>query len=414
MIEHIRSFSFFDPELLHDRIELLNITREVRDQGFEATMSFITNLVKDQKAGLITIDSFRGIKHILNFTERSRSTIFDLAARLSVFNCITLFVGEYTDGELETAPEFAVADGIINLSNRPVGLRDRRYLRIVKMRGVAHLNGLHPFKLTEDGLTVFPRQESLIHSPEYRATDERVSFGVPDLDALCSGGAIKSSSTLVAGGPGTGKTLLGLHFLAQHGKAGAGLMIAFQENSAQLLARAESFGLKGRLGIGEGHTRILALSPVELTLDEAALVIRRAVDEGGVRRLVLDSVAELESAAEDKSRFDDFLASMVGFFRQREVTTLMTKELPQLFGGEITITSEGLSYIVDNIIMLRYVEVGSELKRAIGVLKMRGSDHDKGLRQFTINSGGVHIGEKFDGLEGIVTGIPQPRPRREE
>jgi circadian clock protein KaiC len=126
-----------------------------------------------------------------------------------------------------------------------------------------------------------------------------------------------------------------------------------------------------------------------------------------VQRVVIDSVAELESAVRDPERFDDFLASLVGFLRENEVTTVMTREIPQIFGSELTIASRGLSYIVDNIVLLRYIELRAEIKRAITVLKNRGSNHDKRLRELLIMDGKIQIGERFQNLSGLMTGMPQ-------
>lgn len=183
-------------------------------------------------------------------------------------------------------------------------------------------------------------------------------------------------------------------------------MVSFQENPEQLQLRASNFGIADSLGLDGGLTEVLFLLPVELNLDAAADRIREIVTARQVRRVVIDSVAELESAVRDPMRFDDFLASMVGFLRGHEVTTLMTREIPQLFGAELMIASRGLSYIVDNIVLLRYIELLGEIKRSIGVLKARGSDHDKQLRELVIAGGQITIGDRFRNLARLMTGMP--------
>ncbi|MDP9313943.1 MAG: AAA family ATPase [Chloroflexota bacterium] len=211
----------------------------------------------------------------------------------------------------------------------------------------------------------------------------------------------------MVGSPGTGKTLLALHFLAAGAPTGErGLMVSFQENPEQLQLRASNFGIADSLGLDGGLTEVLFLLPVELNLDAAADRIREIVTARQVRRVVIDSVAELEPAVRDPMRFDDFLASMVGFLRGHEVTTLMTREIPQLFGAELMIASRGLSYIVDNIVLLRYIELLGEIKRSIGVLKARGSDHDKQLRELVIAGGQITIGDRFRNLARLMTGMP--------
>jgi circadian clock protein KaiC len=189
-------------------------------------------------------------------------------------------------------------------------------------------------------------------------------------------------------------------------------MVSFQENPEQLRLRAAQFGIGEQLGRDRDLIEVLFLSPVELNLDAAAALIRAAVETRGVRRVVIDSVAELEFAAHDIARFDDFLASLVGFFRGHEVTTLMTREITQLFGSQLTIASRGLSYIVDNVILLRYVELQSEIRRALAVLKIRGSDHDKRLRELILTNGTISIGSGFANLAGLMTGMPRTTGER--
>lgn len=408
LVEHMRGFAFYDAELVGSQILIYNITSQVRNKGFRDTLDFIVDTVRSEQVDLVIVDSFRGLKHVLEVSVRERGAIFDLAAQLSILNCTSILVGEYTPQEIQTDPEFAIADGIINLYHATEGVQERRTLRIAKMRGVRYLGGEHTMVIETRGVRVYPRQETLAQAPTYRATAERASMGISGLDTMMHGGPIRSSSTLLAGSSGAGKTVLGMHFLAAGARQGErGLLVSFQENPEQLALRAGQFGLSDQLDIAGGRTEVLFLSPVELDLDIAAARIREAVIERKVARIVIDSVAELEFAARDPDRFDDFLASLVGFLRGHEVTTLMTRELTQLFGSELSIASRGLSYIVDNIVLLRYVELAAEIHRAIAVLKIRGSDHDKALRELVLADGRAEVAARFDRLAGIMTGMPR-------
>jgi circadian clock protein KaiC len=408
IVQHIRNFDFYEPDLIGNRIQIYNITSQIRNKGFKETLDFIVDTVRSEKADLVIIDSFRGLKHILDVNVRSRGAIFDTAAQLSILGCTCILVGEYTAHEIQTEPEFAVADGIINLLHTTNSMVEQRTFHIGKMRGVRYLSGEHSFEINDSGVRVYPRQESLAHAPSYRATEERVLTGIPALDEMMHGGPIRSSSTLIMGSAGTGKTLLSLHFLAAGANIGErGLMVSFQENPEQLRLRAHQFGIGASLDLEGGLTEVLCLSPVELNLDAAADQIRHVITTRKVQRVVIDSVAELESAVRDPERFDDFLASLVGFLRGNEVTTVMTREIAQLIGTELTIASRGLSYIVDNILLLRYTELQGEIKRALMVLKNRGSNHDKQLRELIIGGGQITIGKRFQNLAGVMTGVPQ-------
>lgn len=406
LLQHMREFSFFDESVLGSQIQVYNINTRTRQQGLATTLQFIVEVARSDKANLIIVDSFRGLKQVLEASMRDRGEIFDMSAQLALLNCGIILIGEYTLGEIQTEPEFSISDNIIQLRNTIRNFQERRTMFVSKMRGVGYLSGEHSFRITSGGVQVFPRQESLSHAPAYHATDERIGSGLEQLDAMMFGGLIRSSSSLLVGSAGTGKTVLSLHFLSAGAHQGeAGLMVTFQENPDQLRLRAAQFHLE-RGFEANGLIHILFLSPVELNLDEAAYQIRQVIEQHSIRRVVIDSVAELESAVGDIERFDDFLASLIGFFRARTITTMTTRELTQLFGSELSIASPGLSYIVDNIILLRYIELNGQVRRALSVLKTRGSDHDKSLREFVISEGQVLIGDRLEQFSGIMTGMP--------
>ncbi len=406
LVEHIRSFDFFQENVLGHRINLYNIGSQIRDKGFQATLDFIIETVRTDQADLVVIDSFRGLKHALEITPRERGAIFDLAARLSIINCTSLLIGEYADHELQTDPEFAIADGIINLRYATHGMQDWRTLRVVKMRGVRYLGGEHSFMIEPQGIVVYPRQESLRGHQPYQGTDERISIGLPGVDAMLYGGLLRASSLLLAGSAGTGKSMLSMHFLAAGAAQGErGLLVSLQENSYQLKRRARQFGLTAYFE-ESSLIEMMVISPVELNIDAAAARIRERVLSGDIQRVVIDSVAELELATLDIARFDDYLASLVQFLHSYGITTMLTREIPEMFGTSLSLSSRGLSYIVDTIILLRYVELNAYIRRAITVLKSRGSDHDHAVAELIMQDGAVQIGQRFENLAGVLSGLP--------
>ncbi len=406
LVEHIRRFDFFQEDVLGQQINLYNIGSQIRDKGFQATLDFIVETVRNDQADLMVIDSFRGLKHALDITPRERGVIFDLAARLSILSCTSLLIGEYADHELQTDPEFAIADGIINLRYATHGMQDWRTLRVVKMRGVRYLGGEHSFTIEQQGIVVYPRQEALHATMDYAVTGERISVGLPGVDAMLYGGLLRSSSLLLAGSSGTGKTMLSMHFLAAGADQGErGLLVSFQENAQQLKMRAQQFGLSAYLA-EPSLIELMVISPVELNIDAAAARIRERVLNGDIQRVVIDSVAELEAATLDIARFDDYLASLVLFLHAHGITTVLTREIPEMFGSSLSLSSRGLSHIVDTIILLRYVEVSAFIRRVITVLKSRGSDHDHSVVELTMQEGMVQLGQRFEHLAGVLSGLP--------
>lgn len=408
LVQHMQAFAFFDAALLGTRVQMYNITSQVAQGTLAEALRYVVATARKEQADLVIIDSFRGLKHMLQQDNNGRRAIFEFGAQLSILGSSCMLVGEYTGLEVQTEPEFAIADGIVQLSHAHSGIQERRSLRIIKLRGVGYLGGEHSFEIDRVGFRLFPRQESLSQAPLYRATSEHLSTGIDELDTMMSGGPIRSSSTLLVGPAGVGKTLLALHFLAAGQQNGErGLLVSFQENTAQLAQRASMFGLVGALGGEQSQIEVIALSPVELNVDMAAARIREAVERHGVRRVVIDSVAELEYAIQNLERFDDFLAALIGHLRGREVTTLMTREITKLFGDELSIASRGLSYIVDNIVLVRYVELDATLRRVIAVLKTRGSDHDKRLHELRIENGSISIAQAFTNYGRLMTGLPE-------
>jgi circadian clock protein KaiC len=235
-----------------------------------------------------------------------------------------------------------------------------------------------------------------------------VSSGVQGLDAMTKGGLPQGSVTLVAGGAGTGKTLLGLHFAMAGVRSGEpALYVTFQETPEHLKAIAEGFGWDLGTYVEQGLLQILYTSPVEMGVDEHTEAIKDAIDKVGARRVVIDSLMDIEIATPDKVRFKDYVYSLVGDFRSRGITSMLTNEIPELF-GPLQLSAHGISFVSDNVILLRYVEIGSTLRRGISVLKMRGHQHDKTVCEFEISGRGLKILPGFGSWVSILSGQPQP------
>ncbi len=242
--------------------------------------------------------------------------------------------------------------------------------------------------------------------PYYTVGETKVSTGIEGLDAMTDGGFPKNSVTLLAGGSGVGKTLTALHFICEGVRAGEpGVYVTFQETMGHLNSSAKKFGWDLEEMERSNLLKVLYSSPVEMSVDQHTEMIRNVASDIGAKRLVIDSLSDIEIATPDKIRFRDYVYSLVSHFRAQGITSILTTEIPELF-GTLQLSSQGISFVSDNVILLRYVEMGSRLTRAISVLKMRGSDHDKHMREFEITSDGVHILEAFEGVQGLMGGTP--------
>jgi circadian clock protein KaiC len=307
-------------------------------------------------------------------------------------------VGEYTAAETPSRPEFAVADGILQLENEAHGPIDRRWLRVLKMRGADVAAGQHSFRIGGGGFELFPRLETTL--PErVKTLETRASFGLEKLDEAIGGGIPRGDSTLVIGPSGVGKTLLALRFLAAGlGQGERCLHISFQESEAQVKEKAAAVGWDWR-DVGEDQLVVRHIPPVELDLDEVGGLIRNELARGEVKRVVVDSLAELAFAARETERLPAYIWALGGFVRAAGGTTIFTNEMAALGRGA---DLGGLSFIFNNVFFLRYIEIQSELRRGLNVLKMRQSGHEKGLVSFGIDGGGITFGERIEGLSGML------------
>jgi circadian clock protein KaiC len=346
---------------------------------------------------VIVIDSSKALHDVVD-AARLRRAIYDLASKVAHSKAVLVLVGEYTPAETRSEPEFAVADGIVMLENEARGPIDRRWLRVLKMRGSELSPGQHSFSLGGSGFEVYPRLETTLPD-EYETLAGRASVDIPALDELMGGGIPIGDSALVLGPSGVGKTLLALHFVAAGLERGERcLYLSFQETAEELLMKAASTGRDWEPFLGD-RLIVRHVAPVEVDLDQVAAIVRRELASGDVKRVVVDSLAELAFAARETERLPGYVWALGGFIRSAGGTTLFTNEMAAL--GRASDLG-GLSFVFNDVLFLRYVEIESELRRALNVLKMRRSGHDHGVVEYTIGPGGMSIVGPMKGLSGVL------------
>jgi circadian clock protein KaiC len=397
LVRHLTPFSFFDRSALGNRVEFVHLTGLIEQTGgLGAVAEEILRRSFASKPSVIVIDSSKALHDVVDPDEFRRS-IYDLASKVAFSDATLILVGEYTAGETRASPEFAVADGIVQLENEAHGPIDRRWLRLLKLRGGDPAPGQHSFRLSKRGFEVSPRLETTL--PAVRTpVSGRAGFGVAGLDALVGGGIPRGDSVLLLGPTGVGKTLLALHFLRAGVEAGERcLHLSFQESPEQVRDKAAATGWDW----GRHAEELLAahhIPPVDVNLDEVGALVRDEL-RGGVKRVVVDSLAELAFAAHDTDRLPGYVWALAGFIRAAGGTTIFTNELAALGGAE---TVGGLSFLFDDVLLLRYIEIGSEVHRALSVFKMRQSDHDRALSEFEIGAEGMVLGERIRDVSGVL------------
>ena len=402
LVRHLEPFHFFKPEALGKTVDFIHLGELVAEAGEAGLEPVVTEVVQkcfETRPAVVVIDSAKALRDFVGEREL-RTALYDLASRVAHTEALLLLVGEYTPHEIEGGVEFSLADGIVQLAYEPHEPVDRRWLRVVKLRGGDHLVGKHSFRIGQAGFEVFPRLETLAPNGTFVA-DGPVASGVPRLDELMGGGMSAGQATVVLGPSGAGKTIFGLRYAAEGLEAGERcLYVSFQETGTQLVKKAASFGWNIEDAWKSGQLTIHYVPVGELDLDAIAAAVRRELNTGSVRRVVIDSLAELVFAAREADRFPAYSRSLMGWIRAVGASVVITSETTTL--GPMTEPIGGLSFLFHNVIMLRYLEIGSELRRALNIIKMRTSDHDKGVFEYVIDKHGLTIKDRLEGVTGVL------------
>jgi circadian clock protein KaiC len=406
LVRHLEPFTFFDAGSLGSRVEhihLGDLLRPGRPDGLKLMVAEIRQKTLADEPAVVVIDSAKMLSDFAGQREL-RCALYDLSASFAESGAVLLLVGEYTPQELGTGVEFALADGIIQLEYQVREPVDRRSLRIAKMRGGRHVSGRHTFQIGPDGIAVFPRIETLV-PPTVTSLSGPLSSGIPGLAKLMPNGMRRGDATLVTGPSGVGKTILAAGWLARGLEEGERcLFVTFPDTAGRLIDMGDAFGWNLAAAHASGQLVISYVSMGDLELDVLADAVRRNLAEHRVGRVAIDSLAELVLADREWDRFPAFMRSLVGLLRAAGTSLLATSETT---GNGITAQSpqsaqslEGLMFLFDNVIDLRYIEQQSTLGRAVNVVKMRNSPHKMTMNSLTITDKGLVVGDKLEGVSG--------------
>jgi circadian clock protein KaiC len=374
-IAHGQNYGFFDAAKVGEWIFYEDLGLILREQGISKLAEVVTELLTSYTPSFVFIDSFKALNELLSTPEEQRTVVYDLASVLSAYNCTSFLVGEYSQEMMTELPEFAIADVVLHMIKYSTNVREQRFLRVEKLRGSNSISGMHAFSITDNGIDLYPRLLTPTVAQSYTEHLERVDTGIAGLDEMIAEGFWRGSTTLVAGPTGSGKTIIGLHFIMNGALKGEpGLYVGLQENPTQLSRAMQSFGWNPKEMLENGNFELMYRSPVELQLDSVASEVFRRVRSGTVKRVVIDALGDLERSSVDRQRFADFIYSLTQWFAAAGVTCLMMYELTSLF--EIHgISDQEISNMSDNIILLRFT-AEKEMERTIRIVKTRGSAHD--------------------------------------
>jgi circadian clock protein KaiC len=416
MLRYQRQFSFFDLDLSGSAIQFINLSAEVMEGDLDGVLQRIVSETESAKAGIVVVDSFRTIGGQHDGTWRG--TTFDLdrfiqrlAHHLTTWEVTSFLIGEYATEE-QRSPVFTVADGVLWLAQATDRNSVVRKLQVVKARGRAPMPGLHTFRITDSGLQIFPRiPEQTLKRATAKA--ERLPTGVPGMDEMIGGGIIAGDAVLLTGPAGSGKSTVATQFVvAGLARGETGVIAVFEEYPEEYIARASARNPDIAKMANAGKLEIIYLRPLDLSVDEALFSILEAVDRLGATRVVIDSLSGFEVALAPTFRedFRESLYRLVGTLTATGVTVFMTAEVSEAF-REARFTSENVSFITDEILVQRYVEIEGELRRVMAVIKMRGSEHSHEFRRYEVTPKGVVVGDSLKEYDGLITGVPTLRTK---
>ena len=414
LMQNVRSFGWDLEGLLGSKnIAVVDATPEPGEEtvmtgpyDLSALLARIENAIRSVGAKRVILDAIGALFPQLTDANIVRRELHRIAAglrRLGVTTLVTMERTEEEGGVGRWGVEEFVADNVIVLRNRLENEKRRRTVEILKFRGTTHHKGEYPFTIdSEDGVTIIPLSAIEL---KQRSSEIRVSSGVAELDKMCGGGMYRDSIILVSGATGTGKTLMVAQYVKAAIAAGErALLIGAEESREQLTRNAASWGVDFEKAERDGLLRIVCRYPEVMGLEDHLLQIKRDILDFQPKRVAIDSMSAFERVSTPKS-FREFVIALTSTIKHLEITGLFTNTTSMLTGGE-SITETHISTITDSIILLRYVELHGEMRRGLTVLKMRGTFHDKGIREYNIDNAGLHVLAPFRGVHGILNGAP--------
>jgi circadian clock protein KaiC len=389
ILRFAQGLSFFDTAAVGRSVFYENLGAVLQLSGLEGVLEELGRLIRERRPGVIVIDSFKALNAYATSREHFRRFLHDTAALLSAFPVSSFWLGEYGPSEISECPEFAVADAIISLTTTQTSDLEVRVLEVLKLRGSAFAPGRHAYRLSGDGLDVFPRLADPGNPGDYHLQGVRQSSGIEALDRMLADGYWPGASILCAGPSGAGKTLLGLHFIFRGAALSEpGVIATMQENPTQLERIVGAFGWT----LADDGIELMYRSPVDLYIDQWVYELLDTIERSGARRVLIDSLTDLQFAARDEIRFREFMYSLVQRCSRRGVSVFMTAELSELFRVD-RLSEYGISHLADNVVVMHYVRRKSEIERALMVIKTRASTHDPQVRVFRIAPEGIVLGD---------------------
>jgi circadian clock protein KaiC len=390
MMMHMSGMRFFDQSLVPNSIMYLSAFSTLNTEGLPGLLRLIFQESRRHDATLVVLDGLFVARGSARDEQDFRQFVHEIQGQAALGDRTLLILTNQTPAL--GSPEHTMVDGGIEFLDELRGVRAVRNIVVRKQRGGPFVRGRHQFRITDQGLEVFPRLEAVVsQKPGLSESIKRLTTGIEGLDRMIGGGYPAASTTIIAGPTGSGKTTIGLQFLADSTPEAPGLLFGFYETPARLRTKARSLGIDIDGLLASGALKIMWQSPAENMPDELGHRLIAEVRKGGVKRLFFDGIGGLRHAFVFPERLPLFVNAMSAALREMETTSIYTLELAQLFMPE-EMPTDDLSQMVDNVILTHYAQSSDRLARQVIVLKIRDSAFDAYPEVFHVTDEGVRFG----------------------
>jgi circadian clock protein KaiC len=409
MFAHLRRMAFFDEAAIPEYVYYIGGYTALESAGLDALVTLIRGAIQKHSATMLVVDGLISAQDSASTSAEFKRFLVEIQSLADLTTCTVLLL---TNTERATAffPEHTMVDGVVQLTDELSELRPLRHIRVLKLRGSAPVRGLHSAQITDDGLVVWPRVETLFPQPgpvpPPIGFDAKLGFGVPELDEMMRGGVRPASITMLLGSSGSGKTLLGMQFLSEGVKRGERVVyFGFYERPEAILAKCQRVGIGGlKEGVERGLAQIIWHRPVEGVIDELGESLMRTVRQGRTQRLFIDGMEGFERAADFPERLSHVYSAVAQELERLGVTTLYTTETRELFARTIEVPITGLSAATQNIFLLRHIEYRASMRRVLAILKVRDDDYDTRMRELVITDQGLRLLDTYAGEWRVASG----------
>jgi circadian clock protein KaiC len=402
MLFNLGRLAFFDASRVPEQLTYVSAYSTLEEGGLKGLTELLRRETRARKATVLVVDGLVAVSQTASSEQEFKKFIHELQIQATLLGCTLLLLT--TAGADVVGPEHTMVDGVLEVSDHRLGRSLERELEVKKFRGSAYVRGAHTFQITDAGIVLYPRLEGMLWdpSPADPCKTERLSTGLEGLDRMTNGGLRCATSSLLFGNTGVGKTTLGLHFLDRSSPEEPGLHFGFYEPPPRLMFKAHSLGLDLESKCKQGVLDILWHPPTERLLDALGHKLLANVRERGVKRLFVDGIDGFIQAAAHPERIYHFLAALTHELRTLGVTTVYTAELHDLFASEVRLPMQGISSLLENIFLLRFVEHQARIARLFSVVKLRDSDYDHTMRELHIAPGRTRLGQPLDSGSSVV------------